>query len=108
MKQKRIPLKGLKNFGPVTFAEFDSMGILYLDQIEKLGFEDTCRRWVQYYPERLNANAFLGIACTLDRVVWTKATAVHRSMARSLVSFMRKELGLPQAKRSAKKSKVRW
>ena len=107
MKQKRIPLKGLKNFGPVTFTEFDSMGILYLDQIEKMGFEDTCRMWVQYYPERLNANAFLGIACALDGVVWTNATALHRGMARSLVSAMRKEFGLPQAKRSTRKSKIR-
>lgn len=107
MKQKRVPLKGLKNFGPVTFAEFDSMGILYLDQIEKLGFEDTCRRWIQYYPERLNANAFLGIACALDGVAWTNATTAHRSMARSLVSILRKEFGLPQVKSSTKKSKIK-
>ncbi len=99
MNQKRIPLKGLKNFGPVTFAEFDSMGILYLDQIEKLGFEDTCRRWVQYYPERLNANAFLGIACTLDGVIWTNATSEHRRMAHALASQLRNEFGLPQVKR---------
>ncbi len=98
--QNRIALKGLKNFGPVTHEEFDSMGIQYFDQIEKLGFEDTCRKWVHYYPERLNANAFLAIACTLDGIVWTEATAEHRRMAHSLVSQLRSEYNLPQVKNS--------
>lgn len=94
-----MPLKGLKNFGPVTYQEFEPMGILFLDQIEALGFEETCRKWVQYFPERFNANAFLGIACCLDGVTWTKASADHRRQARSLVSQLRLEFGLPQTKK---------
>jgi hypothetical protein len=105
--KERIPLKKIKNFGPVTLAEFESMGIEYLDQIEALGFEDTCRKWVQYYPERLNANAFLAVACTLDGVVWTKATSAHRRDAHALVAELRSEHGLPPAKRFSRKVKAR-
>ena len=93
----------VKNFGPVTFAEFESMGIFYLDQIEALGFEETCRKWVQYYPERLNANAFLGIACALDRTVWTQATELHRCQARALVHILRQEHHLPLVSKNKKK-----
>jgi len=98
-KEKRIPLSKIKNFGPVTLPEFEAMGILYLDQIEALGFEETCRKWVQYFPERLNANAFLGVACVLDGTTWTKATPGHRADARALVRALRQEFGMPQAKR---------
>lgn len=97
-RNERVPLKGLKNFGPVTYAEFESMGITYLDQIEGLGFEETCRRWIQYFPQRLNANAFLGIACALDGVTWTQATRSHRAAAHNLVRILRREFGLPQVK----------
>ena len=102
MDTKRVPLKGMKNFGPVTYKEFESMGILYLDQIESLGFEETCRKWVQYFPERLNANAFLGIACCLDGVTWTKASANHRREAHALVSLLRHEFGIPKTKKAKK------
>lgn len=105
MSTKRVPLKGLKNFGPVTYSEFESMGILYLDQIQNLGFEDTCRKWVQYYPERLNANAFLGIACVLDGVIWTKATIEHRKIAKRLVAELRKDFGMPQVRKPLKRIK---
>lgn len=88
-----------KNFGPVTSKEFEAMGLRYLDEIEALGFEDTCRRWVEYFPERLNANAFLGIACALDGTVWTKASPSHRRAAHQMVALLRKEMGLPSRRR---------
>lgn len=105
MRKERIPLKGLKNFGPVTYSEFESMGFLFLDQIEKLGFEGTCRKWVEFYPERLNANAFLGIACAIDGVTWTRATPQHRGMAAALAAELRKEFGLPAVKLTRKRAK---
>lgn len=105
MSRQRTPLKGLKNFGPVTYAEFESMGLLYLEQIESIGFEGTCRQWVQFYPERLNANAFLGVACSLDGIVWTKATTDHRRMAHRLVAVLRQELSLPKTRQYRKNSK---
>jgi hypothetical protein len=96
---ERVRLKNVKNFGPVCLREFHAMGIEYLDQIERLGFEETCRLWVERYPVRLNANAFLGVACVLDGVVWTKASAVHRTMAHDLVRVMRREEGRPVLRR---------
>lgn len=101
----RIPLKNVKNFGPVTLVEFDAMGIIFLDEIITLGFEETCRQWVQYFPERLNANAFMGIACAIDGVVWTKATAEHKALAHSLVRQLRKEYNLPPVKVGGKKKR---
>lgn len=104
MRTTRVPLKNVKNFGPVTLIEFEAMGINFLDEIITLGFEETCRQWVQYFPERLNANAFMGIACAIDGVVWTKATAEHKAVAHSLMQQLRKEYNLPPAKGGRKKT----
>jgi TfoX/Sxy family transcriptional regulator of competence genes len=92
--ENTTPLKKIKNFGPVTSSEFSSMGILTLGDLRALGFEETCRRWVQYYPQRLNANAFLGVICTLEETVWTKASPEQRKMAHSMAKSLRQEFGL--------------
>jgi TfoX/Sxy family transcriptional regulator of competence genes len=88
------PLKKVKNFGPVTSGELTSIGFNNIGQIRQLGFEETCRKWVQYYPERLNTNAFLGIICSIENTVWTKATAEHRKAAHSLAKMLRAEFGI--------------
>ncbi|HEX4923625.1 MAG TPA: hypothetical protein VFV50_06045 [Bdellovibrionales bacterium] len=93
----------MKNFGPVCSAELKAIGLEYFDQVQELGFEETCRLWVQSFPERLNANAFLGIASALDETVWTKATPSHRAAAHNLVRLLRAEQGLPPAKRPKRK-----
>lgn len=102
-KKSPTPLKKVKNFGPVTLAEFESMGITTLEEIKTLGFEETCRKWVQYYPERLNANAFIGLICALEETVWTKATAGQRRQAHSMTKILRSEFGLPLSKGSPRK-----
>lgn len=91
-------LSTVKNFGPVTLAEFQSMGLDTLEQVEALGLEDTCRRWVARYPERLNANAFLGVVTALEDTVWTQATSSQRTAAKALVAQLREELGRSPAK----------
>lgn len=93
------PLSKVKNFGPVTRSEFESMGITTLENILRLGFEEACRKWVEYYPERLNANAFLGIICSIEATVWTEATSNQRRAAHAMVGSLRKEFGLPPVKR---------
>lgn len=92
-KDGKTLLSSIKNFGPVTLAEFNSMNITTLEQIKKIGFEDMCRKYVEFYPERLNANAFLGIICSIENTVWTQATANQRSVARNMAKFLRKEFG---------------
>ncbi len=92
------PLKKVKNFGPVTLAEFESMGLITLEQVKSLGIEDVCRTWVQYYPERLNANAFIGVICSIENSVWTKANSDQRRAAHAMVKLLRSEYGLPQKK----------
>ncbi len=77
------------------------MGITTLEQIQDLGFEEMCRKYIEYYPDRLNANAFLGIICSLDGTVWTKASLGQRRQAAVMVDLLRRELGLPP--RSARK-----
>lgn len=74
------------------------MGLTTVEQIFELGFEEVCRRWIQYYPERLNANAFLAVACLLEDTVWTKATPDQRRAAHGLVQQLRSEFGLPPSK----------
>jgi hypothetical protein len=95
-------LSDIKNFGPVTLAEFNSMGFTTLEQVKKTGFEDVCRKYVMYYPERLNANAFLGVICSIENTVWTRATKNQRNAAHALARELRQELGILAKRRSLK------
>ena len=103
VSKKPTPLSKVKNFGPVTLAEFESIGIDTLEQIKKMGWEETCRQWVQYYPERLNANAFVGIITAVDGITWTKATSEHKAEVRRLVAEFRREHNMPPAKKVRRK-----
>lgn len=96
---KKTPLREVKNFGPVTLPEFEAMGFRYLQQLEEVGFEAVCRKWVSYFPERLNANAFLGVIATLEGVVWVDATPAMRAKAKHLASQLRNEFGIRKRKK---------
>jgi TfoX C-terminal domain len=90
MKKNKTLLKNVKNFGPVTLAEFESIGLTSLEQIEELGFEESCRRYIETYPKRLNANAFLAILCALERTVWTQATPSQRAAAHRMTKKLKR------------------
>jgi hypothetical protein len=90
----KTPLARVKNIGPVTLPELEALGFRYIEDLEAAGFEEVCRRWVQHFPKRLNANAFLGVMATLEGVVWTQASPAMKAAARSLAKRMRAELGV--------------
>lgn len=92
------PLSQIKNFGPVTLAEFEAIGLHTLEALQELGWEEVCRKWVESFPERVNVNAFIGVITTLDGMVWTQATASQKAQARRLVNDIRKEWGMPPVK----------
>ena len=95
---RTTPLSKLVNFGPVTLQEFKTMGLTTYGQLESLGWEAVCRKWVENFPERLNVNAFIGVIATLEGISWTKASASDRAKARNLASDLRREYGMPVAK----------
>jgi len=90
----RTKLSELKNFGPVTLPELKLLGFEFVEDLRRVGFEDVCRRWVERFPERLNANAFLAVLATMEGLVWVKATPAMRKEARRLANEIRSELGL--------------
>ena len=102
-KKGETPLKSIKNFGPVGLAEFHSMNITTLEQIKNIGFEEMCRKYVMFYPERLNANAFLGIICSIEDTVWTQASPHQRAEARNMARILRHEFGLSDPGRRRKR-----
>lgn len=93
------PLAAIVNFGPVTLPEFAAIGITTVDQIERLGAEETCRRYVERYPQRLNVAAFLGVVATLEGVTWTKISPGGRAFARRIADTLRAEFGAVSARR---------
>ncbi len=97
------PLSRLVNFGPVTLPELESLGFKTLSDLRKSGWEEVCRKWTEYYPERLNVNAFIGIVATLEGISWTKISSSQRSKARRLVNILRRELSLPLTKPAKRK-----
>ena len=93
------PLASIVNFGPVTLPEFAALGITTVDQIERLGAEETCRRYVERFPARLNVAAFLGVVATLEGVPWTKISPGGRALARRIADTLRAEFGAVPARR---------
>lgn len=83
------PLREVVNFGPATLPELAAIGITTVDQIERLGAEEVCRRWVERFPERLNVNAVVGVVATLEGVPWTRVSAGGRAAARRIVDDLK-------------------
>lgn len=87
------PLASIVNFGPVTLPEFAALGLTTVDQLERLGAEAVCRRWVERFPERLNVNAFVGVVATLEGVPWTRVSPGGKALARRIVDDLRGDFG---------------
>jgi len=86
------PLSKVKNFGPETLPELESLGLNTLEDLQDFGWEEVCRKWVESYPERLNANAFVGIITAIEGSTWMKATASQRAQARNFAKKLKLEL----------------
>jgi hypothetical protein len=94
----KIRLSEINNFGPVTLPEIESLGFKFVDDLQRIGFEEVCRKWVKHFPDRLNANAFLGVIATIEGLTWTKATPSMRAEARNLARTLRIENGIAAAR----------
>ncbi|MFO0604596.1 MAG: TfoX/Sxy family DNA transformation protein [Polyangiales bacterium] len=86
-------LADVVNFGPVTLPEFAAVGITTVDQIERLGAEETCRRYVERFPERLNVNALVGVVATLEGVPWTRVSPGGKALARRIADDLAAHFG---------------
>ncbi|MFO0629527.1 MAG: TfoX/Sxy family DNA transformation protein [Polyangiales bacterium] len=87
------PLGSVVNFGPVVLPELAAVGITSVDQLEALGAEEVCRRWIERFPHRLNVNAIVGIVATLEGVPWTKVSPAGRVAARAIADELRGYFG---------------
>jgi hypothetical protein len=87
------PLADIVNFGPVTLPEYAALGLTTVDQLERLGAEEVCRRYVERFPERLNVNAVVGVVATLEGVPWTRVSPGGKALARRIVDDLRAEFG---------------
>lgn len=87
------PLDQVVNFGPVTLPEFAAIGLTTVDQLERLGAEEVCRRYVERFPERLNVNAVVGVVATLEGVAWTRISPRGKALARRIVDDLRGHFG---------------
>ncbi|MEW6055030.1 MAG: TfoX/Sxy family protein [Bdellovibrionota bacterium] len=103
---RSTPLSKIINFGPATLSEFRAMGLTTFGQLEDLGWEAVCRKWVENFPERLNVNAFVGVIATFEGISWTKISQSDRSKARSLTNQLRREYALPPVRPSKRKRKI--
>ena len=89
------PLRELVNFGPVTLPELAASGGTTVDQIERLGAEEVCRRWVERFPERLNVNAVVGVVATLEGGPWARVSASGRAAARRILDGLEGKVRAP-------------
>lgn len=66
-------------------GELNSIGIKTFEQMQELGWEEICERWVQFYPERANLNAFAAIIGALQDRDWRKITPDSKVQAKRLL-----------------------
>lgn len=83
--KKRTPIEHARNLGPVSASEMEVLGIYYLDQIEKIGWEDFCIQYVEMFPHRLNLNAFAAIIGAIEDVDWRKVDPDLKFQAKKLI-----------------------
>ena len=86
----RVPIAKARNLGPTSAAEMDAMGIHFLDQIEKMGWEEFCTRYVELFPHRLNLNAFTAIIGALENQDWRRLDPDLKAQAKALIRNIKK------------------
>lgn len=55
------PIEEAKNLGPVTGAEFRSVGISTVEQLKSLGWEKSISMWISHYPHRIHMMAVYAV-----------------------------------------------
>ncbi|MCB0366937.1 MAG: TfoX/Sxy family DNA transformation protein [Bdellovibrionaceae bacterium] len=86
MKGKSLtPIADARNLGPVTADELASIGILSLEEMIDMGWEEVCIRYVEAYPERLNLNAFTAIIGAIENQDWRKVDSATKIEAKLLI-----------------------
>ena len=88
-EKERIPIEKARNLGPISAAEMQAMGILYLDQIEEMGWEEFCIQYVELYPNRLNLNAFTAIIGAIENQDWREVDPALKNQAKVLVKQLK-------------------
>jgi len=78
-------IKDAKNLGPIVSAELEAIDIIYLEQLQKMGWQDSCVKYVEYYPSRLNLNAFCAIIGAINNQDWRKVDSNLKLEAKKLI-----------------------
>jgi len=77
-----------RNLGPVSAAEFRTLGIFSLEQIREMGWQEAFALWVEAYPERLNLNAAAALIGAVEDVDWRKIPPNEKAAARRLLASL--------------------
>ena len=81
---RRTPVEEARNLGPITVAEFSTLGVVDLEQIKEVGWEDFCIKYVEFFPERLNLNAFYAIIGAIYDQDWREIDSDLKLQAQKL------------------------
>lgn len=78
-----------RNLGPVSVRELGRCGIHTLAQLREMGWKEACLLWVEYYPARINLNAFRSVIGAIYGVNWNRIPPAEDAEARRLVEDLR-------------------
>ena len=84
-KLKKTPISEARNLGQVSEFEFATLGVHYLEDIEAIGWQEFCVRYIEMYPNRLNLNAFTAIIGALYDQDWRTIDSYLKLKARQLI-----------------------
>lgn len=79
-----------RNLGPVTEKELNSIGIMSIEQMKKLGWEEVCLQYIYAFPDRLNLNVVYAVIGALTDRDWRRLDPKHTETAKKFIKALKK------------------
>jgi hypothetical protein len=86
------PIEEAKNLGPMTGAEFRTLGIETVEQLKSLGWEKAFMMWINHYPHRLHTMAGYAVIGAVHDQAYKKLDPEYKAEIKSFIKDLKSEL----------------
>lgn len=86
------PIEEAKNLGPLTGAEFRTIGIETVEELKSLGWEKALLKWINHYPHRLHTMAGYAVIGAVNDQVYKKLDPEYKAEIKSFINDLKSEL----------------
>lgn len=87
--QTTTKISEARNLGPRTEQELNAIGVMSLEDVKKLGWEEVCFRYISSYPGRLNLNLVYAMIGAVKDQDWRGLSLKDKETAKNFVAALR-------------------